>query len=312
LTLRGGENNLTWNHLALPLQLRRDRIDLLHSPSYTLPLWRGRPAVVTIHDVSYERHPEWFPPKARLFNRVFSRFAARVAAVVLTDSEFSRQEILDVYRVPPERVVAIPLAAGSQYRPPEDHTAAERVRARYGLGAPLILYVGNVIPRRNVPLLVAAFAQVCRERAAHLAVVNAGPQAQAQLAVLARECGVVGDVTCLDYVPDEDLVALYHAAAAFVWLSVYEGFGLPPLEALACGTPTLVANASCLPEVVGDAALRVDPHDPAAVAGALTQLLTDDALASDLRARGPGRAAEFSWRRTAEETLAVYRRVVQA
>jgi glycosyltransferase involved in cell wall biosynthesis len=302
-------NVFVWNHLRLPIHLSRRPVDLLHGPFYTLPALCPAPAVVTIHDITFELHPEWYTRKARLAFTGFAAASARKARHVLTVSEHSRKDIITTYGLPPDRVTAVPLAPDPQFAPVEDRGVIAEVRRRYDLGEEYLLHVGSITPRRNIDRLLEAFAGV-RRRAPHLTLVLAGrvepPSPPVEVAI--RRKGLTDVVRVTGYVRPEDLPALYAGAAAVVYPSLYEGFGLPVLEAMACGVPVLTSNNSCLPEVAGDAALLVDPLDTGAIAEGIWSILSDMALRNRLTRAGLARAAEFTWERTARETLAVYRR----
>ncbi len=300
------ENNLTWCHLALPAALRREQADLLHNVSYILPRGVRCPSVVTIHDVAFLRYPEWFPRKARWFYTDGARRAARRADRIVTDSRFAADEIAELLRVPEQRLRIVPLAAGPEFKPGIDPAP---LRARLALPERFILYVGGVRPRRQVDLLVEACARVLPGRPEQLVFAGPTQHGDYDLAAHAASLGLGDRLTLLGFVPEEDLPALYTAATLFAWPSIYEGFGLPPLEALACGTPTLVCDAASLPEVVGDAALRVRADSTEALADGLAALLDDSALRARLSAAGPVQAARFSWRQTAAAMLRLYREV---
>ncbi len=299
------ENNLTWNEFALPAALRHWRPDLVHNISYTLPVAVRGPSVVTVHDISYARHPEWFAAKAGAYLRWGTAQAARRATLVVTDSEFSASEIAEVYRVPRERIAVVPLAADTIFTPQQD---TADIRRRYALPRRYVLYVGGIHTRRRVPLLLRACAGVLAERDAHLVIVGPASGDGFDARAEAERAGLGERLTLLGFVPERDLPGLYAAADAFAWPAVYEGFGLPPLEAMACGTPTVVADAGSLPEVVGDGALLAAPESVDSLAQALARLLDDDALRADLAQRGPARAAQFSWADTARQMLSIYRR----
>lgn len=301
------ENNLSWSEWVLPFALRRARLDLLHSVAYGQPCSSPGPSIVTVHDVSYKRHPEWFPGRAGAYLRLSTGTAARRAALLLTDSEFSAAELAELYHVPADRLAVIPLGVEPAFRPDVD-TAA--VRARYRLPERYVLYLGGIHTRRRADLLVEACARVLPGREASLVVAGPAEAGDYRVAEHVARLGLGAQVRLLGYVPQADLPALYAAASVFAWPTVYEGFGLPPLEALACGCPTVVANATSLPEVVGDAALRVPVDDTEALADALARLLDDSDLAAGLRAAGPVQAAKFRWEDTAAATLAAYRRVL--
>jgi glycosyltransferase involved in cell wall biosynthesis len=304
---------LLWEQSVLPMRLRRLRIDVLHSPHHTTPLVScGCRRVVTIHDLTFLLLPERYPPTRRLYFQVMTRLSARVADAVIVPSEAVREDVVRLLRVPPERLFVVPEAAGPAFHP-QDAVAIEAVRSRYGLEGPFLLSVGSLEPGKNRERLLQAFARL-RDRGLKHSLVVAGQQAWRYEgeAPLARRLGLAESVRFLGHVPRADLPALYSAADALVFPSLYEGFGLPALEALACGTPVVVSNVSALPEVVDDAALQVSPLDVEALADAMERLLRDDRLRADLRERGLERAAQFSWEKAARQTVEVYHRVVEA
>ncbi|MCC7490945.1 MAG: glycosyltransferase family 4 protein [Fimbriimonadaceae bacterium] len=294
------ENNLTWSDSAAPRAIRRWGAELVHNVAYTLPRGLTCPAVVTVHDVSYARHPEWYPRRTARWLTAGTRRALQQATVV-TDSEFSRREIAALFDTDPTRLAVVPLAADPIYTPTVDPTP---VRQRYQLPERFIFYLGGIHARRRFEHLLTACRGLLPRHGADLVI--AGPYDPAALA----DSGLGERLRPLGYVPDADLPGLFRAATCFAWPSVYEGFGLPPLEALACGCPTVVAEASSLPEVVGDAALRV-ADDPAALAAALGRLLEDDSLRRELAARGPRQASRFSWTTTAQAMLRIYRETLE-
>jgi glycosyltransferase involved in cell wall biosynthesis len=227
---------------------------------------------------------------------------------VLTLSEFSRQDIVRRYGVPPEKVVVAPCAADPMFRPLHDEARLADVRARYGTGERFILCVGNLQPRKNLGTLIDAYVRLRRANATRHKLVLIGRTAWLydDIFAVARASGYAGELVFTGYVPDEDLVALDNAADLVVYPSIFEGFGLPPLEAMACGTPVVTAQGSSFPEVVGDAALTVDPLDAEALATAIATLLSDAGLRARFSARGLERAATFSWEASARAIAAVY------
>ncbi len=306
------DNVFTWNHLRLPLHVAGHRVDLLHGPFYTLPAFCPAPAVVTIHDITFDLHPEWYTPKARLAFSGFAAASARKARHVLTVSERSRADIMERYGIPAERITAVPLAADPGLRRVEDLRRIEEVCGALGARRPYLLHVGAITPRRNLPRLLDAFARL-RMRVPDVSLVLAGP-VEAPSPALEPELearGLRGVVRAAGYVKPEDLAALYSGATALVYPSLYEGFGLPVIEAMAMGVPILASATSSIPEVAGDAALLVDPEDAGAIEAGLVRLMNDDALGRDLIEKGLRRAALFSWRETARRTLAVYRQAIQ-
>jgi glycosyltransferase involved in cell wall biosynthesis len=259
--------------------------------------------VVTVHDLSFLRRPEYADPGLQRHLSASVPRAARRADHVLADSDNTRQDVVTLLGVPDDRVTVAYPGVSPAFQRVEDPAAREAVRARYGLGRPFVLGVGTIEPRKEWPVLVAAF-----ERAgltAH-ALVIAGRRGWLVAGVDAAVAGARADVRLLGFVDDADLPALYSLADAFAFPSAYEGFGLPPLEAMACGTPTVVSDAPCLPEIVGDAALVTPVGDAAALAAALVRLVRDADTRADLAARGPARSARFTWDACAETVEAVY------
>ena len=309
--LRQNIRQLLWEQTILPLAARRDGVDLLFSPGYTLPALFGGPAAVTIHDVSYEAHGEWSRPFQRWKLRTFSGMAARRARGVLTDSEFSKQELLKYYRLPASKIRVVPLAANDFPGPHPAGEAGEYVKDRFGLNENYLIFVGSIFPRRCIRTLLEAFELALKDGGpASLVLVGADclrlsfelPQAVEALNLrLGRRA-----VLHLPRVEDSDLQCLYKGATAFIFLSEYEGFGLTALEAMACGTPVISARTSSIPEVVGEAALLVcDPMDAVQVSQAILAVSGDAERRDHMIRMGLEQAARFSWRRCAEDTLRV-------
>jgi glycosyltransferase involved in cell wall biosynthesis len=300
-------SRMLWMQAVLPGQLRAARPDLCHYPNSIAPLHSPCRYVVTIHDMTLSLLPHYHPFRKRLIVRPLIPLIARRAARIITVSDHARADIVRLLRVPAERVVVVPEAAAAMFRVAPAAEQA-RVRARYQLDGPYVLYVGTLEPRKNLVRLIRAWYALWRRGAiAHRLVLVGGRgwQDAAIYETIARlQCGDA--LRVVGYVPTEDLPALYSAADTFAFPSLSEGFGLPVIEAMACGTPVLISTAPALCELAGDAALAVDPWDERALADALEQLLTDSALRANLRARGLRRAAMFSWDRAARSTLAVY------
>lgn len=298
--------------LTLSLELRRRPVDLLHV-QYTAPPLAPCPVVTTIHDLSFEHIPETFKRRSRLQLKLTVRATARRAAHVIAPSEYTRRDLIETYGLDPARVSAIPLAVAPHFRPVREAEELARVRERYGIRGEYVLAVGSIQPRKNLARLVRAYAALRRER---------GRSNLPQLVLVGKQAWLYGDtlraieeenlgesVLLTGYVSEGDLPALYTGALLFAYPSFYEGFGLPPLEAMSCGVPVLTGNQTSLPEVVGDAGLTVDPFDIGALGEALARLIDDDALRTELSKRGLQRARRFDWRETARMTLQVYRRV---
>jgi alpha-1,3-rhamnosyl/mannosyltransferase len=305
--------------------LRRLRADLYHAPYYVMPYFGlPCPAVVTLYDAIPRLFPAEVSPRARLLFDLLTRLALRAARGLIAISESARRDIAAAYRTPPERIAVTPLAAGARFRPqPPEAVAA--LRARHDLPERYVLSLCSNKPHKNLVALVEAWA-VLRELNVGTSNVERRtsnvPTFDVQLVVagawdprypeardLAARRGLGAAVRFLPHVAEADLPALYAGAEVFVFPSRYEGFGLPPLEAMACGAPVVCGALSSLPEVVGEAGLLVDVTRPAAIAEGLARVLADAGLRVRLREAGLRRAATFSWRRTAELTLGVYEHV---
>ena len=305
--------NAGWTLIGLPRTAARARVDVLHAPAYTAPFWAGVPVVLTIHDVSYEIHPEWYPYRRDALRRFYYRRSAMSAAHVLTVSAFSASEITTAYGIPPSRITVAPLGVRSAFAAGDPNVS---LNLPANVTEPFLLHVGDIHERRNLPLVLDAMLEARRHfgAAAALSLVLAGVDRGVSegLCAMASEAGSPEAVVALGPVSEDRVLALYRGAMALVYPSLYEGFGLPLIEAMACGTPVIASHAASIPEVLGGAGLLLDPRDVSAWRDAIIRLLNDEALRRDLRGRGLARAATFTWRRTAEITLDVYREVVRA
>ena len=297
--------NLGWTLVGLPIAARRARIDLLHAPAYTAPVGIRTPVVVTVHDVSYERHPEWYPYRRDRLRRAFYRASARSAARVLTDSAFSAAEIHAAYGIARDRIAVVPLGVVPRF-------ASEAAPA--GVPAPFVLHVGDLHARRNLPVVLDDVIALRRRGggAAGLTLALAGVDrgVVADLHARAAAAGAPDALAVLGIVSDARLDALYREAAALVYPSLYEGFGLPVLEAMARGTPVVATRASSVPEVLGDAGVLLEPDDAAGWVASLDAIIGQPERRAALAEAGRARAAAFTWERTARETYEVYLRAL--
>ena len=296
--------------LTFPFELRRRPVDLLHV-QFTAPPFAPCPVVSTIHDLAFEHLPETFNRRSWMQLRLTVRRTARTAAHIITPSEFSRRDLIETYNIAPERISVTLEAAAPHFRPAPVETVAD-VKRRYGINGDYVLAVGSIQPRKNLVRLVRAYSDLRRSRSQaklpQLVLVGKRAWLYGETLRAVEQSGVRSDVIFTGYVPERDLPALYTGALCFAYPSYFEGFGLPPLEAMRCGTPVVAADRTSLPEVVGDAGLLVDPFDTGALSAALARLCEDERLRADLRARGLARAAAFTWRETARRTLEVYQR----
>jgi glycosyltransferase involved in cell wall biosynthesis len=298
----------------LAARVRQDRPDLLHV-QYTAPLGCPVPVVVTVHDVSFLEHPEYFTRSRARQLQFTVRRTVRSAARILTGSDFSRAAILKVYGdLDEDQVVVVPNAAASDFRPISHEAAAAAVRDRFGIAAPFVLSVGDLQPRKNQIGLIRAFAKLVRAfpQLKHTLVL-AGKETwfAERVREAARASGAGDRIKFIGFVSDADLLQLYNACDLFVFPSFYEGFGLPALEAMACGRAVTCSNTSALPEVVDGAAILFDPYDQEQIVRALADLLVDPELRARMERLGLQRAAHFSWQKTAERTLDVFREVAE-
>ena len=299
---------LAWE---LPQRALADRLDVLHM-SYNAPRRVPPPCalVVTIHDISFEHFPEFFPRRLRAFLRLSVPRSARAADQIITATANAKQDLITRYRLPAEKIAVTHYAAGAQFRRIKDATLLAAVRAKYQTGDPFMLAVGNLQPRKNWTRLIRAFRHAKHTAQLPHKLVIVGQRSGLDASILEAACDDPDAVILTGYVPAEDLPLLYNAAQLFAYPSLYEGFGLPVVEAMACGTPVITSNVSCLPEIAGDAALLVNPYLETEIADTLVRLASDSSYRAELSARGLARARAFSWERTAQQTLDAYRRAL--
>ena len=309
--------DIAWHRLQLPLpvELLTGPIDIFHSPDFVLPPMRRATSVLTVHDLAFLLHPECADASLREYLEQAVPRSVRRADFLLADSENTRNDVVCLLGVEPDRVEVVPGGVESIFQPIEDEARLAAVRAGLGVGeAPFILALGVIEPRKNLRLLIEAYRLLRdRRKLPHRLVISGRRGWLWEETVEAAERSPYrDDILFTGFVSDDDLPAMYSAATTFAFPSLYEGFGLPPLEAMACGTPVVVSKTSSLPEVVGDAGLQVDPYDPDSLAAALELLILDEPLRADLRRRGLERAAEFTWQAAATRLLAVYRKLAGA
>ena len=293
--------------LTLPLELLRRRVDLLHAQGWG-PFWSPCPMVLTVHDIGWERFPEIYPKALALRLSYLVRASARRATRIIASSQYTADDLKRLYQVPGEKIHVIYPATDPGIARVADTAAIERVRSHYGIPKRYILYVGSIEPKKNVHRLIEAYAALRRARQIEQPLVIAGKPLWLSQSILdlPAQLGLEQHVIFTGPVRQEDLAALYSGADIFAFLGMYEGFGYPPLEAMACGTPVLAANRTSLPEVLGDAALLVDPDRQDDVADGLARLLSDTELRQRLRTRGLRRAEQFQLVPHARQVLAVY------
>ena len=302
---------ILWEQTALPPALKKSGADLLHALAFVSPLANRLPTVLTIYDLSFVRFPQLFRPFNRWYLRTFSRISARRADAVIAISESTRRDVISAFGVNPNRVHTVYCGADEIFRPLPAETIAA-FRAEKNLPARFIFRLGTIEPRKNVEGVIRAYAAWRqRDPSAPLLVIGGGKGwYYRQVFRLVESLGLAEHIRFPGYIPQDELPLWYNAASVFVYPSHFEGFGLPVLEAMACGTPVVTSDVSSLPEVAGDAALLVSPSDTDGLSRAMARAFDDAALAQSLRERGLRRAGQFSWEKTARQTLEIYRAVL--
>lgn len=309
--------------ILLPRQAQKDQLDLLHSPCLSAPLRIGCASVVTIHDVIW-LSPNRFSsgnnqPKSvnlRLqdyYYRIVSHYAAKRASAILTVSEYSKSEIVQYLGLPADNIFVTYEAASCIYLQVNDDHQIDILRNKFDLHSKFILSIGSADPRKNINNLLHAYAKLPRsiQEQYQLVVVWTHDFLASTMKRQVTKLGLSNQVRFLEWVSDEELVLLYNAASLFVFPSLYEGFGLPLVEAMACGTPVLAAEKSSIPEIVGESALLIDPNDLEDICGKIVEVLADEDLRIDLSNRGLFRVADFSWEKCARETIDIYEKAYE-
>jgi glycosyltransferase involved in cell wall biosynthesis len=298
---------------ALSFEISRLGLNLLHSPDFIPPFRRNCKSVITIHDLAFLLYPHFLTKEsARYYGQI--DHAWRNTDHIIAVSEATRKDVVKLLGVPEEKITVVHEAVNTIYRPLPKEEARQHVKMRYNLDRDYILFVSTIEPRKNLPGLLQAYRRLRDDykREEPLVLVGGKGWLWQEVYQTIDELSLEPYIAFLGHVPSEDLLHLYNAARLFVHPSFYEGFGLSPLEAMTCGTPAIVSNAASLPEVVGDAALLIDPHDIAGLTVAMWRVLTEEELRQELISKSLKRASKFSWDQAARETLAVYRRVGQS
>jgi glycosyltransferase involved in cell wall biosynthesis len=298
---------IVWEQLVQPVRLIAERVELLHSLAFVQPVAMPCPGIVTIYDLSFLLFPQRLQPWRRLYLRWGSTLSARRATRVIAISASTKRDIINLLGVPEEKVDVVPCGVDDDFRPVDEPGLLDELRRRHSLPPRMLLFLGTIEPRKNLTTLLKSYA-LLKDWMKPPPLVIGGPKGwrHGEVFSLAEELDLLDEVLFPGYIARDELPLWYNAADLFVYPSLYEGFGLPPLEAMACGTPVVVSNTSSLPEVVGDAGMLVDPTDAEQIARAMERLLTDGDLRDSLRARGLERARTFTWQRTAGDTVTVY------
>ena len=302
---------LLWDQIIFPHRARRLKVDLLHQPCFSAPLLYPGKVVVTCHDLISMFFPENIPLVSRLFYSKWEPFSYRKAAKIIAISEHTKKDLRAFLQIPEEKIRVIPLAASSDFRPIKSQKTLKKIQKKYGTGPNYILDVGTLEPRKNLSFLLRAYALAVREGAnVNLVITGKKGWYYEGLFKLVDDLNLKNKVIFTGYVSEKDLPALYSGAKAFVFPSLYEGFGLPILEAMACGTPVISSNTSSMPEVIGQAGILISPKDERVWAQNIIKILRDRGLAQTLSQMGIRQAKKFSWEETAQKTIAVYKEVL--
>lgn len=324
---RAFPSDLTWHHSRLPTAKPafriaweqtagmavawRHRLDVIHAPVNVTPAITGVPRVVTVHDLAFHHFPEQYPGAKQRYLRLMTRFSVRRATRVIAVSEATRRDVIQFYGVDPASVVTVPNGVGPEFQPlPQDDI--RRFRDEKRLPDNFVLFLGTLQPRKNLETLLKAYARVHGEIGWDLVVAGAVGWSHEPIFETARALGLADRVRFAGFVAPHELPLWYNAATVLVYPSVHEGFGLPLIEAMACGTPVIAADSSALPEVVGDAGLIVGTKDVGGYAHSLVGMARSTELRQELAERGLKRAAAYSWSRTATETMTVYEQAIHA
>lgn len=296
-----------WEQTVQPVQLLRENIDLLHSLAFVQPVLMPCAGIITIYDLSFILFPDRFHPLRRLYLRWGTEYSARKAQRIIAISASTKRDVVKYLGVAKRKVDVVPCGVDEDFQPLENQEVLDDFRKERRLPEQIILFVGTIEPRKNLTVLLRGYA-LLRKKVQLPPLVIAGPKGWHHQEVFsaAEELGLQEDVVFAGYIPQDELPLWYNVADLFVYPSLYEGFGLPPLEAMACGTPVIISNSSSLPEVVGGAGILVNPDSAEEMAEAMQRLLADNSLRAEMRQRGLKRARQFSWQKAAQDTVKVY------
>lgn len=295
---------ILWEQVAWPLGVRQQQVDLMHSMAFVTPLWSPCPAIVTVYDLSFLHFPERFPALQRFYLTSQTRRSCRAARRVVAISESGRDDIHRFFGVPLEKIGVVRPGVDTSYTP-RPQSEIDTFRAQHSLPEKFVLHVGTLQPRKNIPTLIEAMAQL--RSPTPLVLVGGKGWLYDEIFARVERLGLSGRVHFTGYVPDEELPLWYNAATLLAFPSVYEGFGMPVVEAMACGTPVVAANTSSIPEAAGEAALLFEPHDVAALANHIESVVGNPSLAVTMGERGRLQAQQFSWIRSGRDMTQIYK-----
>ena len=300
-----------WDQVGFPQKARKSKVDILHQPCFSAPLFYRGKVVVTCHDLIAVFFPQNIPVASRLYFSKWMPFSYRRADEIIAISENTKKDIMSLLKIPTEKIRVIYEAAGPEFCLVKDKKLLAETCRKYKIDSPFILHVGTIEPRKNLEFLVRAYSAVAQNSRIKEKLVITGKKGwyYEGLFKLVEKLGLQNKVIFTGYVEDEDMPALYNAASLFTFPSLYEGFALPPLEAMACGTPVISSNTSSLPEVVGSAGILLPPKDISSWSASITEVLRFGSLRQELKQKSLRQAKKFSWEKTAQQTVDVYREV---
>lgn len=303
-----------WVQFVLPGLLKQDGIDLLQAPCYVAPYFLSCSLVITFHDMASWLFPKMFRLKHRIVHGLLVPLFARKADRIIAVSEATKRDMVKLFKLPEDRITVIYEGANERFSPVNNTELLDKTRVKYNLPLKYILYVGTLEPRKNIPVLLKAFKRLKASGGIDHKLVMVGKKGwlYGEIFETVRSLKLDNDVIFTGYIGDKELPLVYSGAELFVYPSSYEGFGLPPLEAMSCGVPVITSNVSSLPEVVGDAALLIDPEDINELSGAMDKAINDTALREQMIKKGLERSGMFSWEKAAQETLGLWNRVYGA
>lgn len=299
-----------WEQGYLPWKLYKNKVDIYHGPCYSLPIFAKIKTVITIYDMMSFK-VECYKPISRIRVRNLIKISAKKAQKIITGSENSKTDIVRILKLPEDKIKVIYIGVGNEYRQINDKSRLDSIKEKYGINKKFIQYVGSLKANKNIPRLIEAYSRLSEDILKKYVLVITGGKGWKSKEIFSRvkRLGLENNVIFTDFVDDNDLPLLINAATLLVFPSLYEGFGIPPLEAMACGTPVAASNISSIPEVVGDAALLFDPYNIEEMTTAMYRVLIDEQLRNKLKKKGFERVKKFSWERAAKDTLKIYEEV---
>lgn len=309
----GAASRIIWEQLVQPFLLNKSSFDVFHSPDHILPFLPIKARkIVTVHDLSFYKHPETFPRMKRSYKKLVTPGSLRRADRIIADSASTKKDIIDIFSMPADKIDVVHIGVGGEFRKITDGKVLSSLREERRLKNPFLLFVGTLEKRKNIEGLVDAYILAVRENKIPHDLVVVGRKGWLYDGIFekVRRQGFENKVRFICDAGQEELPLLYNLADLFVYPSVYEGFGLPVLEAMACGTPVITSDVSSLPEIAGEAAVLIDPYDIQALASCIAKVLNDETLKKDLSQKGLERARQFGWDKCARQTMEVYKSVL--